>query len=164
MLSLWATVLPLARMEKPHVGGNDEVELAYVLMPEFWGKGLATEIAQVSLKVAFEQLGLADVVCFTMTTNRASQLMMEKVGFKYERDIVRANLPHVFYRITADEWSRIGRHTLPTKIYSNYGVVQDAVDNAVTILKGIISGLPATAKLIGEFPTLLPLIAGLFGL
>lgn len=47
---------------------------------------------------------------------------------------------------------------------SEKGVVQDAVDNAVTMLKGIISGLPATAKLIGEFHTVLPLIAGLFGL
>jgi RimJ/RimL family protein N-acetyltransferase len=79
-------------------------ELAYALMADFWGKGLATEMAQASLKVGFEQLGLADVVCFTMTTNRASQRVMEKVGFKYERDIIHADLPHVFYRLTADEW------------------------------------------------------------
>jgi len=91
-------------LRNTHVGGNDEVELAYALMPEFWGKGLATEMAQASLKVGFEQLGLVDVVCFTMTTNRASQRVMEKVGFKYERDIIHADLPHVFYRITADEW------------------------------------------------------------
>jgi len=91
-------------LRNTHVGGNDEVELAYALMPEFWGKGLATEMAQASLKVGFEQLGLVDVVCFTMTTNRASQRVMEKVGFKYERDIIHADLPHVFYRLTADEW------------------------------------------------------------
>ncbi len=86
------------------VGGNDGVELAYALMPEYWGKGLATEMAEASLKIGFEQLGLVDVVCFTMTTNRASQRVMEKVGFKYERDIIHADLPHVFYRLTADEW------------------------------------------------------------
>ena len=91
-------------LRKTLVGGNDGVELAYGLMSEFWGKGLATEMAEASLKVAFSQLGLADVVCFTMTTNRASQRVMEKVGFKYERDFVRADLPHVFYRLTADEW------------------------------------------------------------
>jgi RimJ/RimL family protein N-acetyltransferase len=93
-------------LRNTHVGGNDEIELAYSLMSEFWGKGLATEMAEASLKVGFEQLGLADVVCFTMTTNRASQRVMEKVGFKYERDIVHADLPHVFYRITAEQWKR----------------------------------------------------------
>jgi RimJ/RimL family protein N-acetyltransferase len=93
-------------LRNTNVGGNDEVELAYGLMSEFWGKGLATEMAEASLKVGFEQLGLADVVCFTMTTNRASQRVMEKVGFKYERDIIHADLPHVFYRLTADDWKR----------------------------------------------------------
>lgn len=86
------------------VGGNDEVELAYGLMSEYWGKGLATEMAEASLKIGFEQLDLVDVVCFTLTTNRASQRVMEKVGFKYERDIIHADLPHVFYRLTAPEW------------------------------------------------------------
>lgn len=83
-----------------YVGDNCEVELAYALMEEFWGQGLATEMAQAILKVGFNQLGLTDVVCFTLTTNRASQRVMEKVGFKYERDIIYGNLPHVLYRIT----------------------------------------------------------------
>lgn len=39
---------------------------------------------------------MADLVCFTLTTNRASQQIMEKAGFEYERD--------VFYRITGSEW------------------------------------------------------------
>ncbi len=29
---------------------------------------------------------------------------MEKAGFRYERDIVYANLPHVLCRQTRDEW------------------------------------------------------------
>jgi RimJ/RimL family protein N-acetyltransferase len=48
------------------------------------------------------------VVCFTLTTNRASQRVMEKAGFEYERDIVHAGLPHVFYRITASGWKGRG--------------------------------------------------------
>jgi hypothetical protein len=31
---------------------------------------------------------------------------MAKQGFRYERDIVHAALPHVFYRLTAAEWRR----------------------------------------------------------
>ena len=91
-------------LKHSHVGGNDEVELLYTVISEHWGKGLATEMAEVILTVAFEQLGLADVVCFTLTTNKASQRVMEKVGFQYERDILYVGLPHVFYRLTASEW------------------------------------------------------------
>ncbi|MFN6572500.1 GNAT family N-acetyltransferase [Dendronalium sp. ChiSLP03b] len=84
-----------------HIAGNDEVELAYSLVAEFWGKGLATEMGEAILKVGFEQIGLPEIVCFTMTTNFASQRVMQKLGFQYERDIVHADLPHVFYRLKA---------------------------------------------------------------
>jgi ribosomal-protein-alanine N-acetyltransferase len=87
-----------------HVGGNDEVELAYALMASFWGSGLATEMAGAILTVAFEHLGLADVVAFTLTTNQASRRVMEKVGCQFEREIVHAGLPHVLYRIKREEY------------------------------------------------------------
>jgi len=90
-----------AGLHNTHVGGNDEVELAYALMAEFWGKGLATEMARAVMTVAVERLNMMDVVCFTLTTNRASQRVMEKAGFEYQRDVVHAGLPHVLYRITA---------------------------------------------------------------
>lgn len=95
-----------AGLHNTRVGGEDGVELAYALMAEFWGRGIATEMAGAILMVAFEQLGIAELVCFTLTTNRASQRVMEKVGFKYERDIVHAGLPHVLYRIAASEWKK----------------------------------------------------------
>ena len=81
-----------------HVGGNDEVELAYAVAAERWGQGLATEMAAAMLAIGFRDLGLPEVVCFTMTSNLASRRVMEKLGFTYERDIVYANLPHVLYR------------------------------------------------------------------
>jgi [ribosomal protein S5]-alanine N-acetyltransferase len=82
------------------VGGNNEVELAYALVAEYWNRGLATEMAGAILELAFERLGLTDLVCFTLPTNRASRRVMEKAGFRYERDVVHAGLPHVLYRIT----------------------------------------------------------------
>lgn len=86
------------------VGGGPEVEAGYALLADEWGKGLATEIARALVAVAFARLGLPDLVCFTLTTNYASRRVMEKAGFHYERDIVHAGLPHVFYRLTADQW------------------------------------------------------------
>jgi RimJ/RimL family protein N-acetyltransferase len=95
-----------AGLYNTHVGGNDEVELAYALIAEYW-RGLATEMAEAILRVAFEQLHMTDLVCFTLTTNRASQRVMEKAGFEYERDVVHAGLPHVLYRITASGWREL---------------------------------------------------------
>jgi hypothetical protein len=77
------------------------VELAYALMAEYWNRGLATEMAGAILSVAFERLGIEELVCFTLTTNRASQRVMEKAGFEYERDVVHAGQPHMLYRVTA---------------------------------------------------------------
>jgi ribosomal-protein-alanine N-acetyltransferase len=90
-----------AGLRNTRVGGNDEVELAYALAAEYWDRGLATEMAQAILKLAFERLGLTNVVCFTLPTNRASRRVMEKVGFDYEREVTHVGSPHVLYRITA---------------------------------------------------------------
>jgi [ribosomal protein S5]-alanine N-acetyltransferase len=83
---------------------DTEVELAYATMADEWGKGFATEASAAILGVGFERLTLPDIVCFTLTTNLASQRVMQKLGFVYERDIVHAGLPHVFYRLTAEAW------------------------------------------------------------
>jgi RimJ/RimL family protein N-acetyltransferase len=74
--------------------------------------------------VAFGQLGIADVFCFTLTTNRASQQVTRKAGFRYERDIVHAGLPHVFYRIAGSIWKeilRVGRRDDVRKEYEESG-------------------------------------------
>lgn len=89
-----------AGLRKTDVEGKDEVELAYALMAKFWGQGLATEMGEGILRIGFDLLGLQNVVCFTLTTNIASKRVMEKLGFKYERDIIYADLPHLFYRLT----------------------------------------------------------------
>ncbi|WP_228014661.1 GNAT family N-acetyltransferase [Fortiea sp. LEGE XX443] len=88
-----------AGLRQTDVEGHDEVELAYALMAKFWGKGLATEMSEKILKIGFDLLGLQDIVCFTLTTNLASKRVIEKLGFKYEYDIIYADLPHLFYRL-----------------------------------------------------------------
>ena len=90
-----------AGLRNTRVGGNDEVELAYALVAEYWNRDLATEMARAVMDLAFERLGLTDVVCFTLPTNQASRRVMQKAGFAFEGEVVHAGLPHVLYRITA---------------------------------------------------------------
>lgn len=86
-------------LRRVEVGGNLEVEIGYALMPKFWNQGIATEITEACLEIAFEIIRLDDVVSFTLITNKASQRVMEKCGFQHERDIIHADLPHVLYRM-----------------------------------------------------------------
>ena len=80
------------------VDGRNEVEVGYGFLPEFWGRGLATELARESVRVGFGALRLPELVSFTLVSNLASRRVMEKVGFRYERDFVYFDLPHVLYR------------------------------------------------------------------
>ena len=83
-----------------NIGGREETELGYSFMPDYWGSGLATEFATEAVRTAFEALGLDDIVCFTLTTNRASQRVMEKAGFVFEKRLIHEGLPHIFCRQT----------------------------------------------------------------
>jgi RimJ/RimL family protein N-acetyltransferase len=83
-----------------YVAELDEVEVAWAISPERWGRGLATELARASITTAFGPLGLSGIIAFTLPHNLASRRVMEKTGFVYERNIVHAQLPHVLYRRT----------------------------------------------------------------
>lgn len=85
-------------MQWTYIAELDEVEVAWAIVPERWGRGLATELARASVAAAFGPLGLSEIVAFTLPHNVASRRVMEKAGFVYERDIVHALLPHVLYR------------------------------------------------------------------
>jgi [ribosomal protein S5]-alanine N-acetyltransferase len=80
------------------------IGLAYAVMPEFWNQGFAIEMAQASLEVGFERLNFPEIDSWTLPINVASQRVMEKLGFRYERDFDFAGLPHQFYRLTREEW------------------------------------------------------------
>lgn len=79
--------------------GVPEVEIAYALMPEYWGRGLATEIARLSVDVGFGRFNLRDLVAFTLPTNLGSRRVMEKLGFRYRRDVMWYGEPNVLYRL-----------------------------------------------------------------
>ncbi len=79
--------------------GTPEVELAYALMPTVWGQGLATEFAEAAVQVGLGPMGLGNVCAVVDPLNEASQQVVEKVGFEYQRDIQYSGRPHRLYRI-----------------------------------------------------------------
>ena len=81
------------------IEGEDIVGLAYAIEYEHWGKGYATEIAAVSIKIGFEKLGLKVIGSWALPFNSASKRVMEKIGMTFEKRITYADLPHDAYRI-----------------------------------------------------------------
>ena len=86
------------------IDGKDVVGLAYAVLSEYWNQGFATEMAQASLRAGVEQLGFPEIASWTLPVNLASQRVMEKLGFRYERDFAFAGLPHRFYRLVRAGW------------------------------------------------------------
>jgi ribosomal-protein-alanine N-acetyltransferase len=81
------------------IDGKDVIGLAYAVLSNYWNLGFATEIAQASLEVGFRRFGFSEIVSWTLPANLASQRVLEKFGFRYERDFEFAGLRHRFYRV-----------------------------------------------------------------
>ena len=60
------------------------VEVGWRLAAEHWGRGYATEGARAALAFGFEQLGLDEVVSFTVPDNLRSRRVMEKLGMAHK--------------------------------------------------------------------------------
>lgn len=81
------------------------VEVGWRLARQSWGYGYATEAATASLNVAFDDLGLDEVVAFTAAVNLRSRAVMERLAMtRDERD----DFDHP--RIAADHW--LAHHVL----------------------------------------------------
>ncbi|MEM7131737.1 MAG: aldo/keto reductase [Chloroflexota bacterium] len=90
-----------AGLQHIEIGGNQEIEIGYTVASAQWGKGYATEMATALVDIAFNRLGITELICFTLTSNLASQRVMEKVGFSFEREILHKEEPHVLCRLKA---------------------------------------------------------------
>jgi ribosomal-protein-alanine N-acetyltransferase len=86
-------------LQHTFVTGQDEVEVAWAIVPELWGRGLATECARASIDAAFGPLGLGEVIAYTLPDNWASRRVMEKCAFTYDRRIEAQGVGQVLYRL-----------------------------------------------------------------
>jgi RimJ/RimL family protein N-acetyltransferase len=120
---LWAVELPrlapfigyVGLWPADYVTGNPMVEVGWRLARPYWGHGYASEAAREVLRVGFEEIGLQEIVSFTVPQNERSWRVMERIGlvrdpsadFDHPRvdpvqypELVR----HVMYRLTRAEW------------------------------------------------------------
>ena len=99
--------------------GAEEGEIWYLVEPESWGKGLATEAVKRLLDFGFGELGLHRIWATCLPENPASARVLEKAGMRKEGFLVKNLKIHgtwkssLLYAILAEEWSRASSNLLP---------------------------------------------------
>ncbi|MFC4687138.1 GNAT family N-acetyltransferase [Epilithonimonas pallida] len=63
-------------------GFKNVYELGYRFLPEFWGKGYATESAKASLDLGFDQLNADKIYAYADVENLTSNYILTKLGFE----------------------------------------------------------------------------------
>jgi RimJ/RimL family protein N-acetyltransferase len=69
---------------------GDEVEVGYVLLRAFWGRGLAQESLRALLGWARAHIDVPRIIAYAPTQHRASLYVMNKAGMQFvERRVMR---------------------------------------------------------------------------
>lgn len=85
------------------------VEVGWRLDRRYWGKGYATEGARAALAFGFSEIGLDEIVSFTVPANVRSWRVMERLGMTrdpaddFDHPLVPPGHPlrhHVLYRLS----------------------------------------------------------------
>jgi RimJ/RimL family protein N-acetyltransferase len=104
---LWALRTPAgefagrAGIRRTLVEDVPEFEILYALKRDYWGRGLASEIASALTGMARSQLQLPSLVGFVVAGNDASCRVLEKCGFTRERTTLSRGEEVLLYRSAA---------------------------------------------------------------
>lgn len=83
------------------------IEVGWLVDPDRWGRGYATEAGRAAVWWAFTALDVDEVISVTLPHNAASRRVMEKVGLTDTGTTVDLRgHRQVLYRITRQEWER----------------------------------------------------------
>jgi len=103
-LGLWATIYKETGQFIGRCGllpwtidEQNEVEVAFALSKEYWGQGLATEIAQALVDYGFEHVQLSRLICLIEHENQASIKVATKIGMTFEKEGKDEKGPFLIY-------------------------------------------------------------------
>ena len=81
------------------VDGRREVEIGYLFLRRFWGRGLATEAARACRDYGFDRLGYDRLISLIGPDNLPSRRVAERVGLTLEKEIERRGMRMCVYAI-----------------------------------------------------------------
>ena len=81
------------------VEGQMSPELGYRLMPQWQGRGFATEAARAVVTDAFARLRMASILALVMEENRPSRGVLEKLGMTFQQPTIFNGREVMLYRL-----------------------------------------------------------------
>ena len=84
---------------------GQDVEVAYRLARAAWGRGIATEAAGALVAHGLRTVGLPRLVAVTYPENRASQGVLDKLGFERRGLAEYKGVQTTFHVLTREAWS-----------------------------------------------------------
>jgi RimJ/RimL family protein N-acetyltransferase len=97
-----------------HRGG----EVGYVLHPDFWGRGLATEGARAMLEIGFDLMGMHRIIARIDARNSGSAAVLERLGMRREALLVKNEWfkgewgDEADYALLDEEWASSGTRSI----------------------------------------------------
>lgn len=90
-----------------HMRGESYIHVGYLLVPEFWGRGYATEMALRLLHYGFTDLALPRIHAITDLAHVDSQRVLRKIGLHRREDRVvpaYGPTPLAWFERDAEDW------------------------------------------------------------
>ncbi|PGK42318.1 GNAT family N-acetyltransferase [Bacillus anthracis] len=69
------------------VNETGEIEIMYLLAPEYWGNGYASEAVEASIQYAIETMNVKRIIARVKVANENSKKLLRKLGFTYTHDV-----------------------------------------------------------------------------
>lgn len=83
---------------------SDDYEVGYTLHPDYWGQGLASEIAKSLIEYAFHE-GASHVLACARESNNASLAIIRKLGFEQtKKSLDDDGIMRIWHKVTKEQW------------------------------------------------------------
>ncbi|GJM61839.1 GNAT family N-acetyltransferase [Persicobacter diffluens] len=84
--------------------GQPYYDLGYRLRPKFWGRGIATLTARMSVDYGFETLGYEAIGGAADIRHEVSNHVLQKAGLQFVDTFEYDSEPHHWYNLKREEW------------------------------------------------------------
>jgi len=83
---------------------DEAAELFYILDEPYWGRGLATEIAEECLRFGFKERAFNQIIAFTRPANAASRRVLEKTAMRFDGEVTVFGVDAVRYVTNREDY------------------------------------------------------------
>ncbi|MEP7197448.1 MAG: GNAT family N-acetyltransferase [Saprospiraceae bacterium] len=99
----WSGLKLVKELTNKHINYYD---LGYRFIPEYWGKGIATEAAIAIVNYGFEKMNLTEIFGMCESENKASRKVLEKSGLKLIETFNNEGIFNDWLKIQKEDWRK----------------------------------------------------------